>query len=59
MKPQTCLIRGDFIVAAQLFNTYPKKEIGFTERGIALGLGGVVLHTEQRQLLSQAMMGGP
>jgi hypothetical protein len=31
VKPQTCLIHGDFIVAAQLFNTYPKEEIGFKE----------------------------
>ena len=31
VKPQTCLIRGDFVIAGQLFNTYPKEEIGFTE----------------------------
>jgi hypothetical protein len=31
VKPQTCLIRVDFIIAAQLFNSYPKEEIGFKE----------------------------
>ena len=31
VTPQTCLIRVDFIIAAQLFNTYPKEAIGFKE----------------------------
>ena len=31
VTPRTCLIRVDFIIAAQLFNTYPKEAIGFKE----------------------------
>jgi hypothetical protein len=31
VTPQTCLLRGEFIVAAQIFNTYPKESIGFKE----------------------------
>jgi hypothetical protein len=31
VTPQTCLIRVDFIIAAQVFNTYPKEAIGFKE----------------------------
>ena len=40
VKPQTCLIRVDFIIAAQLFNTYPKEEIGFKESQIKGLLAG-------------------
>ena len=28
VTPQTCLIRSDFIIAAQHFNAYPKEVIG-------------------------------
>jgi hypothetical protein len=31
VSPQTCLIRTEFIISAQLFNTYPKEVIGFKE----------------------------
>ena len=31
VSPQTCLIRSDFIIAAQLFIAYPKETIGFKE----------------------------
>ena len=31
VSPQTCLIRNDFIIAAQLFIAYPKETIGFKE----------------------------
>ena len=31
VSPQTCLIRVDFILAAQVFNMYPKEVIGFKE----------------------------
>jgi hypothetical protein len=31
VSPQTCLIRSEFIISIQLFNTYPKEAIGFNE----------------------------
>jgi hypothetical protein len=31
VTPQTCLLRVDSIIAAQLFNSYPKETIGFKE----------------------------
>jgi hypothetical protein len=31
VSPQTCLLRAEFIIAAQLFNSYPKEAIGFKE----------------------------
>lgn len=40
VSPQTCLIRVDFIIAAQLFNTYPKEAIGFKENPLEGLLAG-------------------
>ena len=40
VTPQTCLIRVDFIIAAQLFNSYPKEEIGFKESPVQGLLAG-------------------
>jgi hypothetical protein len=40
VTPQTCLIRVDFIIAAQLFNTYPKEAIGFKENPLEGLLAG-------------------
>jgi len=31
VTPQTCMIRVDFIISAQVFNTYPREPIGFKE----------------------------
>lgn len=31
VSPQNCLIRADFIIAAQHFNAYPKEVLGFKE----------------------------
>ena len=42
VTPQTCLIRVDFIIAAQLCNTYPKEVIGFKENALER-LSGVPL----------------
>jgi hypothetical protein len=41
VTPRTCLIRIDFIIAAQLFNTYPKEAIGFKENLLEGSLDGV------------------
>jgi hypothetical protein len=41
VTPRTCLIRVDFIIAAQLFNTYPKEAIGFKETPLEGLLAGV------------------
>jgi len=41
VSPQTCLIRVDFILTAQLFNSYPKEAIGFKENppeGLSAGV---------------------
>jgi hypothetical protein len=41
VTPQTCLIRVDFILAAQVFNTYPKEAIGFKQNppeGLSAGV---------------------
>lgn len=34
VTPQTCLIRVDFIISAQLFNTYPREVVGFKENAL-------------------------
>ena len=36
VTPQTCLIRNDFIIAAQYFKAYPKEAIGFKENILAV-----------------------
>ncbi|HKQ34008.1 MAG TPA: hypothetical protein VJT11_01755 [Nitrospiraceae bacterium] len=41
VTPKTCLIRVDFIITAQVFNTYPKEAIGVTENPLE-GLLAVV-----------------
>ena len=41
VSPRTCLIRVDIIIAAQLFNTYPKEAIGFKENLLEGSLDGV------------------
>lgn len=43
VTPQTCLLRVDFIIAAQLFNTYPKEAIGFKENPLEGIFAGVPL----------------
>ena len=42
VTPQTCLIRVDFIIAAQIFNTYPKESIGFKENALEGIVSGVL-----------------
>jgi len=49
VSPQTCLIRVDFILAAQVFNMYPKEVIGFKENPI------VGLNTGVPPVLSNAV----
>jgi hypothetical protein len=41
VTPQTCLIRVDFILTAQIFNTYPKEAIGFKENPLEGLIAGV------------------
>lgn len=41
VSPQTCLIRIDFILTAQVFNTYPKEAIGFKENPLEGLIAGV------------------
>ncbi len=41
VSPQTCLIRVDFILAAQVFNMYPKEVIGFKENPLVGSNTGV------------------
>lgn len=41
VSPQTCLLRVDFIISAQLFNTYPKEAIGFKENPLEGMFAGV------------------
>lgn len=49
VSPQTCLIRVDFILAAQVFNMYPKEVIGFKENPL------VGLNTGVPPVLSNAV----
>jgi hypothetical protein len=49
VSPQTCLIRVDFILAAQVFNMYPKEVIGFKENPL------VGLNTGVPPVLSKAV----
>ena len=41
VSPQTCLIRVDFILTAQVFNTYPKEAIRFKENPLVGLIAGV------------------
>ena len=41
VTPQTCLIRVDFILTAQVFNSYPKEAIGFKENPLEGLIAGV------------------
>ena len=41
VSPRTCLIRVDIIIAAQLFNTYPKEAIRFKESPLVGLITGV------------------